>query len=419
MTADAGAVLLQLLAALAVIVPAIGVAGAASRRLGQPAVVGELIGGLLLGPSLLGWLAPQLAAVLLPPSIHGLLALLGSLGVVLYMFLVGLELDVQELRRSARTTVLVSQAGMVIPLLLGVLLGIWLFGAYAPPGPSRLVFALFLGVSLSVTAFPVLARILTDRGMQRTSLGITALSAAAVQDAMAWCLLAVVVGLAQSAAGGGLLTIALTAGFVLALVAWVRPAARRLLTGVRHRRAVALASVALLGGLAVSAATTEAIGVHAVFGAFLFGVVIPHEGPVAAALRHRIHGLALMVLLPVFFVSLGTRIDLLAIGGPASWSVLAAILLAACAGKIGGTMIGARLTGLGWRDAATLGALMNTRGLVELIVLDVGLRLGILSPPLFAMLVVTALVTTFMTGPLLRLFRPPVAAPATPLHLTH
>lgn len=399
--------LFHLLLALAVIVAGVRLVGALFRRLGQPPVIGELVGGILLGPTFLGRIAPDLAAGLLPPSVHPLLNVLGSLGVVLYMFLIGLELDLHVLRRLGRSTMAIAQAGVVVPFALGVGLAWWLYDGHAPAGTSFTVFALFVGVSLSVTAFPVLARILSDRGMTQTPLGVMALSAAAMQDATAWCLLAVVVGIAQSEARSALATILLTGAFVLLVLVVVRPIARWVLEHF-DRAAPSPATVlsVVLAALLASAAATEVIGVHAVFGAFLFGAVVPGHLRIAADLREKLEGIVSVLFLPVFFATIGMGIDLGALGGFSSWLVCGAILAAACAGKLGGTLAAARLAGLGWRASAALGALMNTRGLVELIVLDIGLGLGILSHELFTMLVITALVTTFMTNPLLDLLDP-------------
>ena len=394
--------LFELLLALATIVLAIRFCGAIFRRLGQPPVVGELIGGILLGPSLFGRLAPELSATLLPSSTRPLLSLIGSLGVVMYMFLVGLELDLRDLRRLGRTTLVISQAGIFVPFALGVGIGLWLFAGYAPPGPTLPVFALFVGVSLSITAFPVLARILSDRGITKTPIGTMALSAAAVEDAMAWCLLAVVVGIATSAARSAVVTILLTVAFVAFVFVVVRPIARWVLERFdRDEPSPATVLSVVLAALLASAAATELIGVHAVFGAFLFGAVVPGHLRIASDLRHRLESIVFALFLPVFFATIGMSIDLLAMSSPSSWLVLAVILLAATVGKLGGTFGAARLMGLGWRESAELGVLMNTRGLVELIVLDIGLSLGILSFELFTMLVITALVTTFMTSPLL------------------
>ncbi len=394
--------LFELLLALATIVLAIRFCGAVARRLGQPPVVGELIGGILLGPSLFGRLAPELSAALLPSSTRPLLSLIGSLGVVMYMFLVGMELDLRDLRRLGRTTFVISQAGIFVPFLLGFWIGSWLHPDYAPAGVPAFVFSRFVGLSLSITAFPVLARILSDRGMTKTPIGTMALSSAAVEDAMAWCLLAVVVGVAQSAARNAIVTTLLTMAFVAFVFVVARPVARWVLERFdRDEPSPTSVLSVVLTALLASAAATEFIGVHAVFGAFLFGAVVPGHLQLASDLRHRLESVVFALFLPVFFATIGMRIDLLAMSSLSSWLVLAVIVLAACAGKLGGTLAAARLMGLGWRESTELGVLMNTRGLVELIVLDIGLSLGILSFELFTMLVITALVTTFMTSPLL------------------
>jgi Kef-type K+ transport system membrane component KefB len=400
--AEGAHTLLRLLAALCAIIATVRVVGAIARRFGQPAVIGELVGGILLGPTLLGRLAPEVAAGLFTASVLPLLTALGSLGVVLYMFFIGLELDLQDLRRLGPTTMAVSQAGIIVPFALGIALAHWLYAGYAGPGTSFAVFALFVGISLSVTAFPVLARILSDRLMHRTPLGVMALSAAAVEDAMAWCLLAVVVGLAQSAARSAIVTVALTVAFVGIVLFVAGPIVRRVLGRLNRDTPTTFFALGLvLAALLLSAAAAEVIGIHAVFGAFLFGAVIPAHFRISSDLEERLEGIVFVLLLPVFFATVGMSVDLWALAAPSSWLVLGVILLAACAGKLGGTMAAARVMGVRWRDAAALGVLMNTRGLVELIVLDIGRRLGILSFELFTMLVITALVTTFMTNPLL------------------
>ena len=396
--------LFHLLLALATIILASRAVGRVFRWIDQPAVIGELVGGILLGPSLLGRVAPDVAAVLLPPSVHPFLGLHAQLGIILYMFLIGLELDLGVLRQLGRRTMVIAQAGIAVPFVLGAALALWLFGPYAPAGTPFTAFALFVGVSLAVTAFPVLARILTDRGLSRSPMGVVALSAAAVQDAAAWCLLAVVVGIAQAQARSAAVTIVLTLVFVVVVFTVAQPIARRVLERLDRDTPITPAALSVvLVALLASAAATEVIGVHAIFGAFLFGAIVPGHLRLAADLRHRLEGLVAVLFLPVFFATIGLGIDLAVIGGTSSWLVCGAILLTACVGKLGATMAAARVTGLGWRDSAALGVLMNTRGLVELIVLDIGLSLGILSFELFTMLVVVALVTTFMTSPLLGL----------------
>jgi len=398
--------LFHVLLALVVVIVVARAMGALFRRFEQPPVIGEVVAGILLGPSLLGRVAPEASAFLLPPAVAPFLGILAQVGVILYMFLVGLELDAGMLRRRAHASVAVSHASIIAPFLLGSALALWLHPILAPAGVGFTVFALFMGVSLSVTAFPVLARILTDRGLQNTRTGAIALACAAVDDVSAWCLLAFVVGIVQADAGRVVGTITLTAGFIVAMLVAVRPAALRL---VALREAspnltqgvLAVVCVALL----VSSLATETIGIHALFGAFLLGAIVPHDSALARDLRDKLGDLVVVLLLPAFFAFTGMRTQIGLVHGAEEWAICGVIILVASLGKFGGSAIAARLTGLGWRQSAALGILMNTRGLMELIVLNIGLDLGVLSPKLFAMLVLMALVTTFATTPILHALR--------------
>jgi Kef-type K+ transport system membrane component KefB len=407
--------LLEVLVAMVTILAVSHVLGALFRRLRQPPVMGEILGGILLGPSLLGWLAPGLSRSLFPATVTPLLGTIAQLGVLLFMFLVGLELNTGLLREQTRTTVAISHASIIVPFSLGSTLALWLYPLLSHGGVSFTAFALFLGVSMSVTAFPVLARILTDRRLQTTRLGTVALTCAAVDDVTAWCLLALVVGVIQSRLQSAVLTLVFTVCYVLLMFLVVKPLVGRVLAAWqrsgREKLDQKLLGVVCLV-LLLSSLATEYIGIHTLFGAFFFGAVIPHDSAAARDLRERLHDLVVVLLLPVFFAFTGlrTRIDL--IQGD-QWLLCGAIILTACAGKFGGSVLAARLTGMGWRDAAALGVLMNTRGLVELIVLNIGLDLGVISPTLFAMLVLMALVTTFATCPILDAVQRPAVTPGT------
>jgi Kef-type K+ transport system membrane component KefB len=370
---------------------------------GQPPVIGEVVAGILLGPSLLGRVAPGAFAYLLPVSVAPYLSVIAQLGVILYMFLVGLELNPELLRHRARATVTISHASILTPFLLGSMLALSLYPRLSESDVRFTSFALFLAVAMSITAFPVLARILTDRRMQKTPLGVEALACAATNDVTAWCLLALVVGVVQAKVGGALLVGAWTLSYIACMFLVVKPVAARLLaasddSGVT-RGAAALVFVALLG----SAIITEVIGVHAIFGAFLLGAVIPHDSAVAREFTRKLEDLVTILLLPAFFAFSGMRTEIGLVSGVDQWLLCGLIILVATAGKFGGTCLTARLTGLGWREASALGVLMNTRGLMELIVLNVGLDLGVISPTLFAMMVLMALVTTIATTPALSL----------------
>lgn len=399
-------VLGPVLLALAVVTAAARLAGWAFQRfLRQPAVLGEITAGLMLGPSLLGALAPRAQAFLLPPEAAPFLRILAQVGVVLFMFLVGLELDPRSLRHQARATLAISQASIVLPFALGAGLGVLLHGRYAPPGVDFGAFVLFLGVSLSITAFPVLARILKDRGAQGTPLGAMALASAAMDDATAWILLALASGVAAAKASGLAWILAGFAAYLAVMLMAVRPLARA--WGARRNAETGPLGASTLSvvfcGLLLSALATEALGIHALFGAFLFGVLLPHEGRLATELRARMEDIVLVLFLPAFFAYTGTRTQVGLVSSAQDWLLAGLILLAATAGKFGGAALAARAFGMGWREASALGLLMNTRGLMELVALNVGLDLGVLSPALFTMLVLMALATTFATTPLLGL----------------
>ena len=396
-----GLLLLQLI----VIVLAARLAGGLFRRFHQPAVIGEIVAGIVLGPSVFGAAAPDLHRFLFEPSSLSALKLFAEIGVVLFLFVVGLELDVSLLSDRAQTAVVVSNTSIVIPYFLGVLLSLFLYRELAPEGVSFLAFALFMGIAMSITALPVLARILAERRMTGTYLGSTAITCAAVGDVTAWSLLAIVVAIVNSRGlGGAAATVALTLAFIAVMIGVIRPLlgrlfARRGSSGASGRTAMAGALLLLLA----SALTTEAIGIHALFGAFLAGVVMPRETKLRAALTERLEELTSMLLLPVFFAFTGLRTRIGLVNDARGWLLCALIILVATAGKLGGSLFAARLTGLGWIDSFALGALMNTRGLMELIALNIGYELNILSPRVFAMMVLMALATTFATGPLLSL----------------
>ncbi|MEX2171317.1 MAG: cation:proton antiporter [Pirellulales bacterium] len=370
---------------------------------GQPPVIGEVFAGIMLGPSLLGYLAPDVAGYLFPPHIAPQLSVIAQLGVVLYMFLVGLELDRELLRAKAHATLTISQASIVLPFLLGAGLALLLFPTLAPDGVSFTNFSLFIGVSMSITAFPVLARILTDGRLEKTELGVLALTCAAANDVTAWCLLALIVGIARAEVSQALIVIGLTLAYMGAMFWIVRPLAERMADrydqGPATRNKTALVFIAVL----LSALATEYIGVHAIFGAFLLGAIIPHQSMLAREFTDKLEDLVTILLLPAFFAFTGMRTQIGLVSSLQDWAICGLIILVATLGKFGGTLAAARFHGISWRHSSALGVLMNTRGLMELIVLNIGLDLGIISPRLFAMLVIMALVTTLMTMPILRL----------------
>lgn len=393
-----------LLAQLATIILVSRALGVVMRWLGQPMVIAEMLAGIALGPSLFGLLFPGAFNALFPVASFGTLKILSQVGLVLFMFLVGLELDPALLRGRRHASVLISHASIVLPFLLGAGAAHWLHAGYAPSGVAFLPFALFMGTAMSVTAFPVLARILTERGLFQSRVGSIAIACAAVDDVTAWCLLAFVVAMARShGLSEALLTIALSLAFIVFMLAVARPALRRLGQRIVETRGSLTPGVVatVLFLLLLSAAITEIIGIHALFGAFLFGAALPKDTPLAKALAAKLESVAVLLLLPLFFAFSGLRTRIGLVSGVEQWLVVALIVSLATLGKFGGSTLAARITGLRWREANAIGVLMNTRGLMELIVLNVGMDLGVISPTLFAILVIMALVTTFATTPIL------------------
>ena len=391
-----------LLALLAVIVSG-RLLGQLFRHFGQPRVIGEMVAGIMLGPSLLGRISPEAMQFVLPPEVGPYLGIIAQLGVILYMFVVGLELNSGLLRSHAHATVAISHASIVAPFCLGSILALFLYRGLAPAGVPFTSFALFMGVAMSITAFPVLARILTDRKMDKTDLGVVALSCAATDDVTAWCLLAFVVGIAQSEVGGAVQTVVLALAYIAFMFVIVRPLAVRYLgqnTGGRPKQRLA---VWVLVALLLSALAAEWIGIHAIFGAFLLGAIIPHESDVARDFQHKLEDIVKILLLPAFFAYTGMRTEIGLVSGASAWLICGLIIVVATLGKFGGTLVAAKLTGLDWRMSSALGILMNTRGLMELVVLNIGLQMGVISPTLFAMMVIMALVTTIATTPILHM----------------
>ena len=391
------------LADLAIIILLARLLGMAAKRLGQPPVIGEIIAGILLGPTLFDG---KITATLFPMTLRQPLSALANLGVVMFMFAVGYLLDLRLIRGRERVAASVSVSSIILPLSLGVGLGVWLASRHHVH--RVLPFALFVGTAMSVTAFPVLARILTDRGMHRTRIGGTALASAAIDDVLAWSLLAVVAAIAG--AGGQPLRLLLAPVYAGVMFGLVRPLLRQL-ADVYQRRGRLTPNVlaATLAGLLLSSYATDWMGVKYIFGAFLFGVVMPREGAAAAALReeilNRLEQVTVLVLLPVFFVVSGLSVNLSSVG-LSGLVELCLILLVAVVGKFAGAFAGARLAGVPGRSAGVLATLMNTRGLTGIVILSVGLQLHILDQSLYSLMIVMAIVTTMMAGPLLHFFYP-------------
>lgn len=389
-----GLFLLQLLVLLVV---AKG-AGALLKRLGQPAVIGEMAAGLMMGPLVLGSLLPGLHGALFPASSLGPLGMLSQLGVLMFLLVAGAELDLGGLRGRRRFAFTVSHAGIAVPFVLGVLLAIWLYPEHGPQGVGFTAFALFVGISLSITAFPVLLRILADRGITHTPLGQTAIACAALGDATAWCLLALIVAAAQATGWvPASLSLLCVVVFIALMLGVVKPWFSRQVIQPGSEGRWLLGMLLLSLG---SALVTEVLGIHALFGAFAAGVAVSSNAQLRGLLIARVEPFAVTLLLPLFFAMTGLRMRADALQG--SDLLLCAVVIAvATLGKLFGTWSSARSAGMDNHEAWKLGALMNTRGLMELIVLNLGYELGFLGDRLFAVLVIMALVTTAMTGPLL------------------
>jgi Kef-type K+ transport system membrane component KefB len=319
------------------------------------------------------------------------------------MFRVGLDVNGDLLRHRLHAAVAISHASVVAPFGLGSILALWLYPRFSTGDVSFDSFALFMGLAMSVTAFPVLARILTDRGLARSEIGTVALACAAVDDVTAWCLLALVVGITQSRAGDAAPIAVLTVLFLATMWVVIRRVIARLASWLDARAGTEDGLAIALAGVLLAALLTELIGIHAIFGAFIFGIVIPRDSRLAHSLARELSGVVTIVLLPTYFAYTGMRTQIALVSGWSDWAACAFIILIATVGKLGGTVVSGRFGGMAWQPAVSLGILMNTRGLMELVVLNIGLDLGVLSPKLYTMMVLMALVTTMATTPALRL----------------
>ena len=374
---------------------------------GQPAVVGEMMAGILLGPSLFGVLAHSAFLFVFAPASLDALRLFSQIGVCIFMFAIGMELDLSQLRHSAHRFLVIGHSSILIPYLFGVVLALFLYKNYAPAGTSFMPFAMVMGISMSITAFPVLVRILQDRKLFHSKLGQIATLCAAIADVTAWCVLAFVVAIAGAAnAKTALFSLILVGVYVVAIIFIVKPLLRRLLEQSLLQESEPTKGVLALvfGTVLLSALSTEIIGIHALFGAFLAGIAMPAGGGFRKKLVLRVEHFSSVLLLPLFFAFIGLRTQIGLLNSWWDWLILLVIIAIATVGKLGGTSLVSRLMNMSWRESLELGALMNTRGLIELIVLNIGYDLGILSLPIFTMLVLMAIITTVMTGPLVTLF---------------
>jgi len=371
------------------------------NKIGQPTVIGEIVAGIFLGPSLLGLFFPQFSNFLFPVESLVNLQFLSQIGLILFMFIIGMELDVGILKRSAHDAIVVSHASIIFPYFLGVVLAYFLYQNFAPDTISFTAFALFIGIAMSITAFPVLARIIQERDLTKDHLGTLAITCAAVDDVTAWSLLAVVIAIVKAGdITSALITIILSILYVMFMLFVVKRLLNKIAQTHFTRETVNKPILAVLFGiLLLSSYMTEVIGIHALFGAFMAGVIIPANQSFRRVLAEKIEDFSLVFLLPLFFVFTGLRTQIGLLNNPELWLVCLIIIAVAITGKFLGSAVAARFVGQSWRDSLVLGALMNTRGLMELVVLNIGYDLGVLTPEVFTMLVLMALITTFMTGP--------------------
>jgi Kef-type K+ transport system membrane component KefB len=375
------------------------------KKIGQPSVIGEIVAGIVLGPSLVGLYFPGFSAFLFPSQSLGNLQFLSQIGLILFMFVIGMELDMKVLKNKAHEAVVISHASIIIPFALGIGLAYFIYEHFAPAGINFASFALFTGIAMSITAFPVLARIIQERGINKTRLGTIVITCAAADDITAWCILAAVIAIVKAGSFvSALYTIALAGIYVLVMIYLVRPFLRRVGELYISKENLSKGFVAIFFlTLIISSYATEVIGIHALFGAFMAGAIMPDNARFRNMFVEKVEDISLVVLLPLFFVFTGLRTQIGLLNDAYLWKVTGLIILVAVTGKFIGSALAAKFVGQNWKDSLTIGALMNTRGLMELVVLNIGYDLGVLKPELFAMMVIMALLTTFMTGPALNL----------------
>ena len=375
------------------------------KKIGQPSVIGEIIAGIFLGPSVVGMYFPEFSSALFPIESLGNLQFLSQIGLILFMFVIGMELDLKVLKNKANEAVVISHASIVIPFALGISLAYFVYYKFAPQGVEFLSFSLFMGIAMSITAFPVLARIVQERGIHKTKLGSIVITCAAADDITAWCLLAAVIAIVKAGTvESSLYVIGLAVLYVLLMLFLVKPFFKRVGDLYSNNENLSKPVVAIFFlTLIISSYLTEVIGIHALFGAFMTGVIMPDVSKFRNIFIEKVEDVALILLLPLFFVFTGLRTQIGLINDSYLWKVTGFIILVAVVGKFLGSALAARFVGQNWKDSLTIGALMNTRGLMELVVLNIGYDLGVLTSEIFTMMVIMALVTTFMTGPALDL----------------
>lgn len=377
--------------------------GFVAKRLGQQSVIGEIIAGIFLGPSILGWLFPEYSLFVFPLNSLISLQFLSQIGLAFFMFVIGMELDLSKIKDKTQDAVIISHVSIVFPFFLGVCLTYFIYQDLAPQNVKFVSFALFMGIAMSITAFPVLARILKERRLSRSPLGVLAITCAAADDVTAWCILAIVIAIVKAGnIVSALFTIALAVVYIVIMLKLIKPwlqkfSEKRIQGDKIDSNIVAISFFILL----LSAYFTEIIGIHALFGSFIAGIIMPDNIRFKEILSDKIEDVSTVLLLPIFFAFTGLRTQIGLLNESHLWLTCGIIILTAVVGKLGGSAFTAKIMKHSWKESLSLGVLMNTRGLMELIVLNIGYDLGILSPEIFAMLVLMALCTTFMTGPLL------------------
>lgn len=374
-------------------------------KIGQPSVVGEMIAGIVLGPSLFGLFYPEFSGMIFPKESLPNLQFLSQIGLILFMFIVGMELDLNVLKKATHNAVVVSHASIIIPFAMGMGLAYYIYGTFAPDGVQFISFGLFMGIAMSITAFPVLARIVQERGITKTKLGTLVIACAAADDITAWCILAAVIAVVKAGSVvSSFYTILMAVAYVILMLKLVRPFLARIGNIYTSKQTLTKPIVAIFFlTLIISAYLTEAIGIHALFGAFMAGAIMPDNIKFRTLFIEKVEDVSLTLLLPLFFVFTGLRTQIGLLSEPGLWKLTAIIIVVAVSGKFIGSALAARFVGQNWKDSLSIGALMNTRGLMELVVLNIGYDLGVLTPTVFSMMVLMALITTFMTGPALDL----------------
>ena len=374
-------------------------------KIGQPTVIGEILAGIVLGPSLLGYFFPEAYSFLFTPDSLSNIYILSEIGLVLFMFVIGMELDLSALKNKMGTTFVISQASIVIPYFMGMWLAYYLYEEFAAGQTDFISFALFIGISMSITAFPVLARIVQEKGLTKSHLGTISIASAAFNDVTAWCVLAAVIAISKTGSlDSSLFNIGLAVAYILVMMFLVKPFLKRIGEIYKNSEVVNKSVFAFfLLVLIISAYITQLIGIHALFGAFLAGVIMPPLPSFRKLIVDKVEDVSLTLLLPLFFVYTGLRTEIGLLNTPYLWWIAFIFIVVAVVGKFIGSAFSAKVLGETWKDSLSIGILMNTRGLMELIVLNIGYEMGILPPPIFVMLVIMALVTTFMTTPILSL----------------